>query len=176
MLPKTKLLNNFLTVGLLQLIKEQYLIIQEQDKHCGKTQISFVITEKKIAKDTLTPVKELYRLLCAAAVNNVVTQKAFAKYLTKHKHLYLQLTLSYQQHSQAYGKVHGLFYAKSTKSTKTGDQKRDNANWVSLTLKGFQKKTASDELELNLVHLKNYLSEFTLLDERTPQETNWSVG
>ena len=63
-----------------------------------------------------------------------------------------------------------IWFSTKTKRVKTDDKKRDRANRAASWLQGFRKKPAADEVDLNLARLKNYLQEFTLINERTPQE------
>jgi hypothetical protein len=99
-----------------------------------------------------------------------VTQKSLAKHLNYSSKRHVQLTKAYTNYSREYAESHNLIYEKGTKRTKTGDKKRDRANQMASWLVGFQKKPAREEVEKNLARLKNYLQEFTLLAERTPQE------
>lgn len=165
-------INNFLSVGLLQLIRDQYLTIQTKDgeKKPNKKKITFVLSDKALAEDTPEPIQKLHQLLQNAATDGVVTQKAFGQYLSKHSKKLETLTKAFRDYSQQYGEANDLFFSEDSKRVKTGDRKRDRANRAASWLQGFQKKPAATAVDLDLARLKNYLQEFTLLDERTPQE------
>src|SRR5699024_5997051 len=53
---------------------------------------------------------------------------------------------------------------------KNDDKKRDLTKRAASWIQGFRKKPAAYEVDLNLARIKNYLQEFTLINERTPQE------
>lgn len=168
----TTVTSNFLSVGLLQLMRDQYLTIQTKDaeKKPNKKKITFILADKELAADTPEPIQKLYELLKHAAKDGVVTQKDFGKYLSEHSKKLEALTKAFDHYSQQYGEANDLVYSTKTKRVKTDDKKRDRANRAASWLQGFRKKPAADEVDLNLARLKNYLQEFTLINERTPQE------
>lgn len=170
LLPSTTVLDNFLTVALLQLLKDGQIVMQDEPNKRGKERVQFVLTEHPVADDAPTPIKKFYQMMVEAATDGVVTQKSLAKHLNYSSKRHVQLTKAYTNYSREYAESHNLIYEKETKRTKTGDKKGDRANQMASWLVGFQKKPAGEEVEKNLARLKNYLQEFTLLAERTPQE------
>lgn len=170
LLASTAVLDNFLTVALLQLLKDGQIVMQDEPNKRGKNRAQFILTNKSLTDDAPAPIKNFYKILTEAATDGVITQKALAKYLNGNSKRHRQLTKAYTKYSREYGESHDLIYAKKTKRTKTGDRKRDRANKMASWLVDFQMKPAGEEVEQNLARLKNYLQEFTLLDERTPQE------
>lgn len=170
LLSTTSVLDNFLTVALLQLLKDGQILMQDEPKKHRKNRAQFVLTDKPLADDAPAPIKKFYQIMTKAATDGIVTQKALAKYLNGDSKRHRQLTKAYTAYSREYGESHNLIYAKKTKRTKTGDRKRNRANKMASWLVEYQMKPAGEEVEKNLARLKNYLQEFTLLDERTPQE------
>src|SRR5699024_10272606 len=116
----TTVTSNFLSVGLLQLMRDQYLTIQTKnaEKKPNKKKITFVLTDKKLAADTPEPIQKLHELLKHAAKDGVVTQKYFGKYLSKHSKKLEALTKAFDHYSQQYGEANDLVYSTKTKRVK----------------------------------------------------------
>lgn len=167
----TLLNNNFLTAGLLALMKDGYVTLQALEGKEKRSQVSskFVLTDKKPGEETPKPLRTLYNILTSAADQGTISQKALATYFKKHTKRYNGLAKDFYEYSTDYLATHGLI-TSAKKARKTADRKRNRANRIAKMTKGYVLTDQGIEVRNNLVRLKNYLLEFSLLNERTPQE------
>jgi uncharacterized membrane protein YgcG len=158
---------NYITASILYLVKHGYIAIREEEvKGLLRKQDQAIIYIQK-ADDPDVPAANLLQLMRHVAdKNGRVTQSGFAKYVEKN---YKQIEVFEREltdYSMHYLQMNGFvaqgIKAKSAKEKTDFDIAQEVAD-VPYTEKGF-------ELRDNLVKFKNYLKDFSLLNERSTTE------
>jgi uncharacterized membrane protein YgcG len=158
---------NYITASILYLVKHGYIAIREEEvKGLLRKQDQAIIYIQK-ADDPDVPAANLLQLMRHVAdKNGRVTQSGFAKYIEKN---YKQIEVFEREltdYSMHYLQINGFvsqgIKAKSAKEKTDFDIAQEVAD-VPYTEKGF-------ELRDNLVKFKNYLKDFSLLNERSTTE------
>lgn len=162
---------NFFTAALLLLVKEEYLTLRPAKKKSKHSQASsdFVLTDKVPDDRLLYPAQRMYKVLAAAATEGLITQAALTEYFEKHNQSYHILAAEFRQYSYDYLISHG-FLILSKQTEKTGNRSRDRANHMAKWTQGYTITDRGIEARDDLIRLKNYLLEFSLLDERSAKE------
>lgn len=161
---------NYLTAGLLSLVKDGYLSIHQETESRmfgrDKEVTFFQLTDKR---EVPWPLDKLYYLLQRiGAGDGRITQDDFAEYVKKNPDNYLSYFSHLQRNSKDYllenGYTQELLIAKSRKE-KTELDIANELNEFAYTDRGFAMRD-------NHVKFKNYLLDFSLLNERDAVEVN----
>lgn len=164
--------NNFLTAALLQLVKDGHLR-QESVKGKHQPQTQFVLLNEP-TQDAPLPLRSLYSVLKKVENEQIVTQKALSKYLSDSEN-WQELMADFSDYSHDYCLANGLIESSSD-ALKTSDKKKKKGiRWARMFLNDdYQLTDQGRQIRTQLAQLKNYLEEFSLLNERNIQEvTLW---
>ncbi|WP_270334943.1 DUF2207 family protein [Ligilactobacillus acidipiscis] len=158
--------NNFLTAALLQLVKQGNI-----KQETVKEKSHFVLLQQP-EKDAPEPLQALYTVLYRVEKDNVVTESALSKYLS-HDSNWQELTYEFSDYSYAYCMKYSLVES-SADALKTRNKKdRKAIRWAKWLLNDNHQLTEEGiKIRTQIVQLKNYLEEFSLLNERNIKEVS----
>jgi len=158
---------NYITASILYLVKHGYITIREEEvKGLFRKQDQAIIYIQK-ANDPDVPAARLLKLMRHVAdKSGRVTQSGFSEYVEKNYKQIEKFERELTDYSMTYLRANGFvengIKAKPAKEKTDFDIAQETAD-VPYTDKGF-------ELRDNLVKFKNYLKDFSLLNERSTTE------
>lgn len=158
---------NYMTASILYLVKNGYITVREETKEgfLRTKEQAVIYIESEDSPDL--PVKALLKMMRRVAdKDGRLEQKAFANYVKKHYEKIGSYERSLNKYSETYLKENGYIEASLTAKSRKEKTELDLANEVAkyaYTEKGF-------ELRDNIVKFKNYLKDFSLINERSTSE------
>lgn len=163
----TALRQGYITAAILYLVKNGYISVREEevDAFLRKKEqaVIYIVSEDRPSG----PVLELFKAMERVADDQGrVEQKEFSKYIEKNYTRIETFERSLNTYSKEYLKANGYTLEKLTAKSRKEKTDLDIANeiaTIAYTDKGF-------ELRDNVVKFKNYLLDFSLLNERTTSE------
>lgn len=166
---KSELRQNYMTAGILYLVKNGYITVREEEIDGFLRSKDQAVIYIQSDKAPTGPSARLFKLMQRVAQKDGrVEQKAFSKYIEKNYKKIEAYEAALKSYSSDYLEENGYTFVGLTAKSRREKTDLDIAHevaGVAYTDKGF-------ELRDNIVKFKNYLLDFSLLNERQTNEVS----